>query len=43
MKFSHKIVAASSVLLFVTVSLLSFQQLNTVRNEIESLRRVDLS
>lgn len=37
MKFSHKIVAASSVLLFVTVSLLSFQQLNTVRNEIESL------
>lgn len=37
MKFSHKIVAASSVLLFVTVSLLSFQQQRTVRNEIESL------
>jgi methyl-accepting chemotaxis protein len=37
MKFSHKIVAASSALLFITVSLLSFQQQVTVRNEIESM------
>ncbi|MHA2937818.1 methyl-accepting chemotaxis protein [Vibrio sp. RC27] len=37
MKFSHKIVAASSVLLFTTVALLSFQQQYTVKNEIESM------
>ncbi|MBD1565692.1 methyl-accepting chemotaxis protein [Vibrio sp. S12_S33] len=37
MKFSQKIVAASSVLLLVTVSLLSIQQLNTVRTDVESL------
>ncbi len=37
MKFSHKVVTASSILLFVTVSLLSFQQLSTVRKEITSM------
>lgn len=37
MKFSQKIVAASSALLLVTVSLLSIQQLSTVRTEVESL------
>lgn len=36
MKFSHKVVAASSVLLLVTVSLLSIKQLYTVRAEVES-------
>ncbi|PMH43192.1 chemotaxis protein [Vibrio sp. 10N.286.49.B3] len=35
MKFSHKVVAASSALLLVTVSLLSIQQLYTVQKEIE--------
>ncbi|WP_047046081.1 methyl-accepting chemotaxis protein [Vibrio mexicanus] len=37
MKFSQKIVAASSALLLVTVSLLSFQQLSTVKKEVELL------
>ncbi|MGC9494103.1 methyl-accepting chemotaxis protein [Vibrio genomosp. F10] len=37
MKFSQKIVAASSALLFVTVSLLSVQQLSTVKSEVENL------
>ncbi len=37
MKFSQKIVAASSVLLFVTASLLSIQQVSTVRNEVTDL------
>ncbi|MGC9461083.1 PDC sensor domain-containing protein, partial [Vibrio genomosp. F10] len=37
MKFSQKIVAASSALLFVTVSLLSVQQLSTVQSEVENL------
>ncbi|MGF1695851.1 methyl-accepting chemotaxis protein [Vibrio kyushuensis] len=37
MKFSQKIVAASSALLLVTVSLLSIQQLSTVKSEVESL------
>ncbi|AQM19062.1 MULTISPECIES: methyl-accepting chemotaxis protein [Vibrio] len=37
MKFSQKIVAASSALLLVTVSLISIQQLSIVRSEIESL------
>ena len=36
MKFSHKVVAASSALLLVTVSLLSIQQLYTVRGAVES-------
>ncbi|MGF1746997.1 methyl-accepting chemotaxis protein [Vibrio minamisatsumaniensis] len=36
MKFSHKVVTASSVLLLVTVSLLSIQQLYTVKNAVES-------
>lgn len=36
MKFSHKVVAASSALLLVTVSLLSIKQLYTVRAEVES-------
>lgn len=35
MKFSHKVVTASSILLLVTVSLLSIQQVMTVRSEIE--------
>lgn len=35
MKFSHKIVAASSALLLVTISLLSIKQVYTVRNTIE--------
>jgi len=37
MRFSQKIVIASSALLFVTVSLLSIQQLRTVRTEVEGL------
>lgn len=37
MKFSQKIVAASSALLLCVIALLSFQQLSTVREEIESL------
>ncbi|ASU22798.1 chemotaxis protein [Vibrio qinghaiensis] len=37
MKFSQKIVAASSAFLLVTVSLISIQQLSIVRSEIESL------
>ncbi len=36
MKFNYKIVAASSVMLFVTVSLLSLKQVYTVRDRIES-------
>ncbi|MDF2155116.1 methyl-accepting chemotaxis protein [Vibrio sp. CAU 1672] len=35
MKFRHKVVTASSVLLLVTVSLLSIQQVLTVRDQIE--------
>lgn len=35
MKFSHKVVAASSALLLVTISLLSLKQVYTVRNTIE--------
>ncbi len=37
MRFSQKIVAAASGLLFVTVTLLSIQQLSTVRQEVEAL------
>lgn len=37
MRFSQKIVAASSVLLLITVSLLSIQLLSTARSEIETL------
>lgn len=37
MKFSQKIVAASSALLLVTVTLLSIQQLSTVKEEVEEL------
>ena len=37
MKFSQKIVAASALLLFVTVSLLSLTQQNTVRKEVETI------
>lgn len=37
MKFSQKIVAASSGLLLVTVALLSIQQLSTVKQEVEAL------
>ncbi|WP_260259053.1 methyl-accepting chemotaxis protein [Vibrio intestinalis] len=37
MKFSQKIVAASSLLLFVTVLLLSIQQLMLVKHEVETL------
>lgn len=37
MRFSHKIVAASTVLLLLTVGLLSVQQLVTVRSEVEGL------
>lgn len=37
MKFSHKIVAASSILLLVTVTLLTLQQYNTVKNEVRTL------
>ncbi|NRF26734.1 methyl-accepting chemotaxis protein [Vibrio coralliilyticus] len=37
MRFSQKIVAASSALLLVTVVLLSVQQLNTVKDEVEDL------
>lgn len=36
-KFSHKVVAASSALLFATVALLSIQQLTTVKDEVTSL------
>ncbi|NOH62728.1 methyl-accepting chemotaxis protein [Vibrio sp. RE88] len=37
MRFSQKIVAASSALLLVTVMLLSVQQLSTVKTEVEAL------
>lgn len=37
MKFSQKIVAASSLLLFVTVLLLSIQQLMLVKHEVETI------
>lgn len=37
MRFSHKIVAASTFLLLLTVGLLSIQQLVTVRSEVENL------
>lgn len=37
MRFSQKIVAASSALLLVTVTLLSIQQLRTVKQEVEAL------
>ncbi len=37
MKFSQKVVAASSALLLVTVTLLSIQQMSTVKYEIETL------
>lgn len=37
MRFSQKIVAASSLLLIVTILLLSLQQLRTVRSSFESL------
>ncbi|MBM6550346.1 methyl-accepting chemotaxis protein [Marinomonas ostreistagni] len=37
MRFSHKIVAASTLLLLLTVGLLSIQQLITVRDEVKSL------
>lgn len=43
MRFSQKIVAASSALLFVTVALLSVQQLSIVKNEVEELVDVSLS
>ena len=36
MKFSHKVVAASSILLLITISLLSIQQLYTVRTAVEN-------
>ncbi|MGL4936658.1 hypothetical protein [Shewanella sp.] len=36
MKFSHKIVTASSALLLVTISLLSIKQIYTVQNTIEN-------
>jgi len=36
-KFSYKVVAASSALLLITVALLSFHQLNTVKQEVSSL------
>ena len=36
MKFSHKIVAASSLLLLATVTLLTLQQYYTVQSEIKS-------
>ncbi len=36
MKFSHKVVAASSALLLITVTLLSIQQLYTVRQSVEN-------
>ncbi|MBF8999464.1 MULTISPECIES: methyl-accepting chemotaxis protein [Vibrio] len=42
MKFSQKIVAASSVLLLVTIALLSIQQLSTVRTQVESLVNTSL-
>lgn len=37
MKFSQKVVIVSSILLFVTVALLSLQQLRTVRTEMNAL------
>ena len=42
MRFSHKIVAMSSLLLALTVGLLSVQQLMTVRSEVEGLVKVSL-
>lgn len=37
MKFSYKVVAASSILLFATVVLLSISQLNTVKQEVTGI------
>ncbi|MGL4224284.1 MAG: methyl-accepting chemotaxis protein [Vibrio sp.] len=42
MKFSHKIVAASSLLLLIVLSLLSFQQQITVRSQVESFVNTSL-
>lgn len=42
MKFSYKIVAASSMLLLVVLSLLSFQQQTTVRSQVESFVNTSL-
>ncbi|MFD1383021.1 methyl-accepting chemotaxis protein [Rhodanobacter aciditrophus] len=42
MRFSHKVVATSSLLLALTVGLLSVQQLLTVRSEVEGLVKVSL-
>ena len=36
MKFSHKIVIASSVLILITVSLLTTKQIMTVQSELET-------
>ncbi|RJX71595.1 methyl-accepting chemotaxis protein [Vibrio sinensis] len=43
MKFSQKIVAASSTLLLVTVSLLSIQQLSSAKHEVEALIETSLT
>ncbi|QIL84863.1 methyl-accepting chemotaxis protein [Vibrio sp. HDW18] len=42
MKFSYKIVAASSLLLLIVLSLLSFQQQITVRSQVESFVNTSL-
>ncbi|WP_117233166.1 methyl-accepting chemotaxis protein [Vibrio maerlii] len=42
MKFSHKIIAASSTLLLTTVVLLSAKQLMTVRSEVQSLTNTSI-
>lgn len=43
MKFSQKIVAASSTILLVTVIILSIQQISAVRHEVESLVNTSLT
>ncbi|RJX71594.1 methyl-accepting chemotaxis protein [Vibrio sinensis] len=43
MKFSQKIVVASSLLLLVTVSLLSIQQLSSTKHEVEALIETSLT
>lgn len=43
MKFSQKVVAASSIFLLITVSLLSYQQLSTMQSEVQKTIYVSLN
>ena len=43
MKFSHKIVAASAVLMLITVSLLSVKQVMTIQSELEATIEISMN